>query len=90
MTNPGPKQFNPRLYAAVALVWAMLAGAQFDSIFYLFAQRDVPRLWEHALFGLFFALLSLGYLWRTWPAIPKSHPWTRIGQASSSQPQSLR
>jgi len=50
MTTPKPKQFNRRLYSVVALVSAVLAGAQLDSILHP-VLRDPSYLARHMLSG---------------------------------------
>ena len=77
MTNL--KQFNPRVYVVVALGCGAFAGANVNSIVCYALRGDAPHLWEHLLFGLVFALVSLGNLWRAWPTIPKSHLWANPG-----------
>jgi FtsH-binding integral membrane protein len=84
MTGQKPKQFNPRVYAAAAAGWALIAGLAFGSAFHN-AGSDVIRLWKDIMLGLTFALLSFVHLLRAWPALPKSYPWTRIGQSASSE-----
>jgi hypothetical protein len=83
MADQEPKQFNPRVYAAGAVGSAVIAGLEFGTAFY--AGSDVARLWKDVIVGLIFALLSLVHLLRAWPAIPKSHPWARIGRSVSSE-----
>jgi hypothetical protein len=89
MTYKKPKQFNPRVYAAAAVVWAGLGGIYLGLIFCQVVGRDASRLWEHLILGILFLLAGIGHLWRAWPAIAKSHPWARIGESASSQPHNL-
>jgi hypothetical protein len=60
-SEPITKEFNPRIYAVGAVVWAFLAGLRVADFLDSPAKRDTLWMWEHSLVTLLMLMLPIGY-----------------------------